>query len=673
MKLSNIDKHFKILIIALSTVLLISQLSVKAQQGEGEFTQIFNEQMKGEIKITGNALQRPVEKVKNRKKYESNNDFVMRLLDTDDDVETQSSSSADLEINPGSMVKKAFLVWGASMRDKAIRKGQVCIAMKNPTIKFKTPNSNEYKEIEATEFYQLNNFNTKCDYSAYADVTTFVQQGGEGTYWAADIPQVTGYPDLHGGWALIVVFADESKPKNDLSVFFGHRIVKAPIDSLVEIKNIETPIEGDVHGKLGFIVWDGDAGYGGDSVKLDDIKLTDDVSPMDNFFNSAISNCGEHITNRNPQDTNNMSLDIKTINIDGILQNNQNNATLTFMTTEEWYYPTILTTEIEMNHPEITINKSVHSENKLEKTTEGDILIYTIYGENKGSSMKRDITITDILSEGLEYVKNSMQVRKNDVLESKTDEVDSDGASFDDEKGKITVSLAGLERNEQYEIQFKAKVTSEDFGKVIANQVDMSYRLTDAGEEISESALAEITTENPSISFKKSANKGASDRLSLGETIQYIFTIQNTGDVPVLEVTVDDPMVGLSPVILDKTEILPNEIITGTATYIVTQEDVDRGEIINTASVNAKTIGGNEISASSVLHLWTESNKADEPHPSEPYYPENNYTIFQTQPKKDIKEEAEVIVNPNVGLNRELHYAYMFGYPDRSFGPERPI
>ncbi|OOG68709.1 hypothetical protein B0E43_22090, partial [Algoriphagus sp. A40] len=69
---------------------------------------------------------------------------------------------------------------------------------------------------------------------------------------------------------------------------------------------------------------------------------------------------------------------------------------------------------------------------------------------------------------------------------------------------------------------------------------------------------------------------------NVGETISYSFTVTNTGNVTLSNIRVTDPMVtvvggpiSLAPGLSDNT--------TFTATYVITQQDIDNGYVVNTA------------------------------------------------------------------------------------------
>lgn len=86
----------------------------------------------------------------------------------------------------------------------------------------------------------------------------------------------------------------------------------------------------------------------------------------------------------------------------------------------------------------------------------------------------------------------------------------------------------------------------------------------------------------PSIKLEKDADKKVVD--TLNETITYTFTVTNTGNVTLSDVKVEDPMLVGTTITLDKTTLTPGESTTGTATYNVTQSDLDSESIDNTAT-----------------------------------------------------------------------------------------
>ncbi|GAB3399586.1 hypothetical protein GCM10027515_06180 [Schumannella luteola] len=101
------------------------------------------------------------------------------------------------------------------------------------------------------------------------------------------------------------------------------------------------------------------------------------------------------------------------------------------------------------------------------------------------------------------------------------------------------------------------------------------------------------------LSLSKSASP--SGNVKLGDVVTYTFVATNTGNVTLSGVTISDPLAGLSRVEYgtQSRTLAPGGTLTGTATYTVTQADVNRGSIANTASVTGRTPAGQNPTASS--------------------------------------------------------------------------
>ncbi len=105
------------------------------------------------------------------------------------------------------------------------------------------------------------------------------------------------------------------------------------------------------------------------------------------------------------------------------------------------------------------------------------------------------------------------------------------------------------------------------------------------GDPVADTAGTTVTTEDaaPAIQIAKSAapDSGA----GVGDTVTYSFAVTNTGNVTLDNIAVTDPLPGLSAVTCPTTTLAPTISTTCTATYTVTQDDVDAGAIENTATV----------------------------------------------------------------------------------------
>jgi uncharacterized repeat protein (TIGR01451 family) len=108
-------------------------------------------------------------------------------------------------------------------------------------------------------------------------------------------------------------------------------------------------------------------------------------------------------------------------------------------------------------------------------------------------------------------------------------------------------------------------------------------------------------TPSPALALAKTADVEAA---AVGQEITYTFELTNTGNVTIDDVAVDEGEFSgtgeLSAVECPEDATLaPGESVTCTATYEVTQADVDSGELTNTATATGTTPGGDPVTSPS--------------------------------------------------------------------------
>ncbi|WP_199885809.1 T9SS type B sorting domain-containing protein, partial [Flavobacterium bizetiae] len=109
-------------------------------------------------------------------------------------------------------------------------------------------------------------------------------------------------------------------------------------------------------------------------------------------------------------------------------------------------------------------------------------------------------------------------------------------------------------------------------------------------------ATLSVFVEVPSIAIIKTAvfnDEDGSGFANAGETITYKFKVTNTGNVPLTGVTVADPLPGVlvsgQAISLNVNESDEHNF---TATYKITQSDINKGSVSNQASVQARSAKG---------------------------------------------------------------------------------
>ena len=125
-----------------------------------------------------------------------------------------------------------------------------------------------------------------------------------------------------------------------------------------------------------------------------------------------------------------------------------------------------------------------------------------------------------------------------------------------------------------------------------------AFALSDQTSSVSDTA--DVITQTPRIELQKTGtvNLGVNTRADAGDTISYIFTVTNIGEVTLNDITLIDivggvtisggPIASLAPSASDST--------TFSGAYTLTQADVDAGTIENTAVATGTPTVGNIVS-----------------------------------------------------------------------------
>ena len=171
-------------------------------------------------------------------------------------------------------------------------------------------------------------------------------------------------------------------------------------------------------------------------------------------------------------------------------------------------------------------------------------------------------------------VKNIYNEQKEVTLEEQP------GVTFVDPQGAAigTKATKTLEPGETWEIQATYTITSNDIlAGVFRNTVtaifgNKSWKATD------DVTTAELDT---TLNVTKTSDVPEGQKAALGQKITYTIKVQNAGNVPYTNVKVEDPLTGLTETI---ETLAVGETKTFTTEYVVTEADVLKGFVLNTAT-----------------------------------------------------------------------------------------
>jgi uncharacterized repeat protein (TIGR01451 family) len=386
---------------------------------------------RGNITITGNVLVTCQAKNNNNcatarsgGATANNSDYNTVYVDADADGATANSSSATLTLPSGSSVLWAGLYWGA--RSTAAARSQ---------IKFKPAGSGLYSTLTAS---QLDSTTAASNaYQGFADVTSQVQSGGAGTYWVAGAAADNGNDGtgFYAGWSLVVVYQDNTQPLRNLTVFDGFASVSNGNNVTTSVSGFLTPTSGTYNAFVGAVAYEGDQGITGDGMRINSTQISDALNPADNFFNSSVTRTGTRISAKNPDYVNQLGFDVDTVSVasaNAVLGNGATGASLSFTSTQDLYYPGVLTFAVDVYQPQVdgNVTKTARDVNGG-ALNPGDQLEYTITVTNTGSDAAAGMVLRDTVPANTTYVAGSLRVGSGDNAGPKSDAAGDDQAEFD--------------------------------------------------------------------------------------------------------------------------------------------------------------------------------------------------------------------------------------------------
>ncbi|MDG1233722.1 MAG: OmpA family protein [Pseudomonadales bacterium] len=142
--------------------------------------------------------------------------------------------------------------------------------------------------------------------------------------------------------------------------------------------------------------------------------------------------------------------------------------------------------------------------------------------------------------------------------------------------------------------------TPPSSGVASSNDTEVfTYTITDTGGTDSDSGTLTLTVtpNSPSLSLTKAATLNDDDGtagLSVGDTVSYTFTVTNNGNVTVSNIEVTDPTATVSGSIIASLAPGGSNNSAYTATYTVTQADIDSGSFDNTATAKGDSPSGTD-------------------------------------------------------------------------------
>ena len=265
-----------------------------------------------------------------------NDDFAMTYVDVDGDGTTFDSSSATVAVPAGSTVSWAGLYWGGDVSAGA---GGSAAPDGGAAGQVRLKTGGAYETVTAAE--TLTATADANRYRAFADVTSLLAATGTQTVTVADVQAGTG-PGRFGGWALLVAYADPTKPFRRVNVYDGLLSVQTGKSLSATVGPFQAPSSGTPFGRIGIVGFDGDDKVATETATFNGFAAADPLNPTNNVMNSTITSQGAHLTAKSPDYRNQLGLDIDSGGGAGVIAANQTSATFALSSSTDLVLPAAL-------------------------------------------------------------------------------------------------------------------------------------------------------------------------------------------------------------------------------------------------------------------------------------------------------------------------------------------
>lgn len=249
---------------------------------------------------------------------------------------TITASSANLNLNSDATVLKAYLYW-AGCGD-----GDFNVKLNTTTM---TPD-------RTFSYVRDVNGLTYSYFSAFKDITGFIQANGNGDYTLSDL-DVTSYVPLHlqrrtnfAGWAILLVYSRPDLPLNQINIYDGLEAV--PDDLTITLNDLN--VIDNQNSKVGFLAWEGDSILATEEFRINGDLLFNAQNPSNNVFNSTNSITGN---------TNLYNMDLDIYNIQNNIQVGDTKAVITLSSSQDFVMINTVVTKFNSQVPDgsVVINQ----------------------------------------------------------------------------------------------------------------------------------------------------------------------------------------------------------------------------------------------------------------------------------------------------------------------------
>lgn len=265
------------------------------------------------------------------------NTLNVRENGANDPCEILTASSASLNLNPQDIVQSAYLYWAGS--------GTGVFEVK----------LNGHPIVAERTFSVSPPAATNHFFSAFADVTTLVQNTGNGLYTLSDL-DLTSFisPTQYcfngtnfGGWAMVIVYENSLLPLNQINIYDGLQSVP----EILSINLTNLNVIDNVGAKIGFVAWEGDRNIAvNETLSINGNPISNPpLNPVNNAFNGTNSITGQ---------TNLYNMDLDVYEIQNNIAVGDDSALITLTSGQDFVMINCVVTKLNSQLPDATVTLS---------------------------------------------------------------------------------------------------------------------------------------------------------------------------------------------------------------------------------------------------------------------------------------------------------------------------
>ncbi|NMH25219.1 gliding motility-associated C-terminal domain-containing protein [Flavobacterium sp. SE-s27] len=298
---------------------------------------------------------------------------------------TVTSSSANLNLPADVIIEKAYLYWaGCGDGDFEV-------------------NLNDENITPDRTFSLSRNFdgNIFTYFSAFKDVTTQIQNTGNGNYTLSNL-DISAFEEWHlsrrtnfAGWAILIILKNDNLPLNQINVYDGLQGV--PDDLSITLSSLN--VLDNLNSKIGFLAWEGDALLPTETFTFNSNTLTNAQNPINNVFNGSNSITGS---------TTFYNMDLDIYDIQNNIQIGDTTAEISLSSTQDFVMINTVVTKLNNQLPDATV-----SIDNIQKECNSRVIVvdYTVYNLNSTNFLPSGTPIAIYINnEFFEYTETTLPI-----------------------------------------------------------------------------------------------------------------------------------------------------------------------------------------------------------------------------------------------------------------------